>query len=131
MSGNALVAAAQLGARYLLTAGTGWRDVARRQLLPGPGRTGFLTARAAVDELTVPPGTYGQFAGFRVVTFTPDIAVLQMVSRFALTGRLQLTTTTVRWVGGDWRLELQPDGGSSPTAQQVPNLDGFVVWGGA
>jgi hypothetical protein len=25
---------------------------------------------------------------------------------------------------------LQPDGGSSPTAQAVPDLDGFVVWGG-
>ena len=128
---GALVAAAQLGARYLLTPGARWRDVARRQLLPGPGRTVFLTARAGVDELTVPPGTYGQLAGFRVVTFTPDIAVLQLVSRFALTGRLQLTTATLKWVGGDWRLELQPDGGSSPTAQQVPDLDGFVVWGGA
>ena len=128
---GALIAAAQLGTRSLLTPGQGWREVSGRQLLPGPGRAVFLAARATVDELTVPPGTYGQFAGFRVVTFTPDVAVLQLVSRFALTGRLQLTTTTVRWVGGDWRLELQPDGGSSPTAQAVPNLDGFVVWGGA
>ena len=43
----------------------------------------------------------------------------------------QVTTTTVKWVHGDWRLELQPDGGPSPTAQTVPDLDGFVVWGGA
>ena len=128
---GALIAAAQIGTRYLLTPGQGWRDVARLQLLPGTGRAVFLTARAGVDELTVPPGTYGQLAGFRVVTFTPDVAVLQLISRFALTGRLQLTTTTLKWVGGDWRLELQPDGGSSPTAQQVPDLDGFVVWGGA
>ena len=128
---GALIAAAQLGTRSLLTPGQGWREVTGRQLLPGVGRDTFVAARATVDELTVPPGTYGQFAGFRVVTFTPDVAVLQLVSRFALTGRLQLTTTTVRWVGGDWMLELQPDGGSSPTAQAVPNLDGFVVWGGA
>jgi hypothetical protein len=55
--------------------------------------------------------------------------VLQLVTRFPRTGGLQVTVTTVKWVGGDWRLELQPDGGTSPTAQTVPSLDGFVVWG--
>ena len=69
--------------------------------------------------------------GFRVVAFTPDVAVICFVSRFSLTGRLQATTTTLKWTGGDWQLELQPDGGLSPTALTVPDLDGFVVWGGA
>jgi hypothetical protein len=128
---GALIAAAQLGTRHLLTPGEGWREVTGRQVLPGAGREVFLAARAEVDDLDVPPGTYGQFAGFRVVAFTPDVAVIAFVSRFALTGRLQTTTTTVKWASGDWRLELQPDGGTSPTAQAVPDLDGFVVWGGA
>jgi hypothetical protein len=128
---GALIAAAQLGTRYLLTPGEGWREVADRQVLPGVGRDVFVAARAQVDDLEVPPGTYGQLAGFRMVTFTPDVAVISFVSRFSLTGQLQATTTTVKWTGGDWRLELQPDGGSSPTAQTVPDLDGFVVWGGA
>jgi hypothetical protein len=128
---GALIAAAQLGTRYLLTPGEGWRKVAARQVLPGVGRDAFVAARAEVDDLEVPPGTYGQLAGFRMVTFTPDVAVISFVSRFSLTGQLQATTTTVKWTGGDWRLELQPDGGSSPTAQTVPDLDGFVVWGGA
>jgi hypothetical protein len=128
---GALIAAAQLGTRYLLTSGDGWREVAERQVLPGVGREVFLAARAEVDDLDVPPGTYGQLAGFRVVAFTPDVAVICFVSRFSLTGQLQATTTTVKWTGGDWRLELQPDGGPSPTALTVPDLDGFVVWGGA
>jgi hypothetical protein len=128
---GALIAAAQLGTRYLLTPGEGWREIAARQVLPGVGREVFVAARAGVDDLDVPPGAYGQMAGFRVVAFTPDLAVIAFVSRFALTGHLQATTTTVKWVDGDWRLELQPDGGSSPTAQTVPDLDGFVVWGGA
>jgi hypothetical protein len=128
---GALIAAAQLGTRYLLTPGDGWREVAEQQVLPGVGRDVFLAARAQVDDLDVPPGTYGQLAGFRIVTFTPDVAVISFVSRFSLTGQLQVTTTTVKWTGGDWRLELQPDGGPSPTAQTVPDLDGFVVWGGA
>jgi len=128
---GALIAAAHLGTRYLLTPGNGWREVAERQVLPGVGREVFLAARGQVDDLDVPPGSYGQLAGFRIVTFTPDVAVISFVSRFSLTGQLQATTTTVKWTGGDWRLELQPDGGPSPTAQTVPDLDGFVVWGGA
>ena len=127
---GALIAAAQLATRYLLTPGSGWRDVVARQVLPGAGRDAYIRARAQV-EVNDPPGTYGQLAGFRIVAYTGDVAVIQQVSRFSYTGRLQVTTATVKWVGGDWRLELQPDGGSSPTAQSVPNLDGFVVWGGA
>jgi len=125
---GALLAAVQLGTRYLLTPGEGWREVLDRQVLPGAGRDAFAVNRAGVDP-QAPPGTYGQIAGFRVVAFTPDVAVVQLVSRFPTSGVLQVTTTTVRWVGGDWRLQLQPDGGTSPTAQAVPSLDGFVVWG--
>lgn len=127
---GALIAAAQLGTRYLLTPGSGWREVVARQVLPSTGREVYIQARAHV-QLNDPPGTYGQLAGFRIVAYTGDVAVIQEVSRFSFTGRLQVTTATVKWVGGDWRLELQPDGGNSPTAQAVPSLDGFVVWGGA
>lgn len=125
---GALLAAAHLGTRSLLTPGSGWLGVVEAQVLPGPGRDAFVAVREEVDKLD-PPGTYGQPAGFRFVAFTPDVAVLQEVSRFSLTGRLQVTTTTLRWVDGDWRLELQPDGSASPTAQSVQDLDGFVVWG--
>jgi hypothetical protein len=128
---GALIAAAQLGARYLLTPGDDWREVAERQVLPGVGREVFLAARAEVDDLDVQPGSYGQLAGFRILAFTPDVAVICFVSRFSLTGQLQATTTTLKWTVGDWHLELQPDGGLSPTALTVPDLDGFVVWGGA
>ncbi len=125
---GALLAAVQLGTRYLLTPGQGWREVLDRQVLPGAGRDAFARNRVGIDP-HAPPGTYGQIAGFRVVTFTPQVAVVQLVSRFPSSGVLQVTTTTVRWSGGNWRLQLQPDGGTSPTAQAVPSLDGFVVWG--
>ncbi len=125
---GALIAAAQLGTRYLLTPGDGWRELLERQVLPGVGRDTFARLRATVDE-DAPPGSYGQPAGFRFIAFTPDVAAIQFVSRFPTTGNLQVVVVTVKWVDGDWRLELQPDGGSSPTAQAVPDLDGFVVWG--
>ena len=82
-----------------------------------------------MDDTPDPPGTYGQTAGFRFVAFTPDVASIQLVTRFPTSGSLQIVTVTVKWVDGDWRLELQPDGGSSPTAQRISDLDGFVVWG--
>ena len=126
---GALVAAVQLSTRYLLTGGQGWRKVVSEQVVPGVGRDAYVAARARV-QLDDPPGSYGQIAGFRVLAFTPDVAVLQLVSRFPLSGRLQVTTTTLTWVSSDWRLVLQPDGGSSPTAQAAPGLDGFVAWGG-
>jgi hypothetical protein len=125
---GALIAAAQLGSRYLLTPGDGWREVLKRQVLPGTGRDVFTRLRATVDA-DDPPGTYGQPAGFRFVAFTPDVASIQLVSRFPTSGNLQVVTVTVKWAAGDWRLELQPDGGSSPTSQAVNDLDGFVVWG--
>jgi hypothetical protein len=125
---GALIAATQLGTRYLLTPGEGWREVLDRQVLPGLGRDVFARNRADVDA-DDPPGTYGQPAGFRFVAYTRDVASIQLVSRFPTTGNLQLVTVTVQWAGGDWRLRLQPDGGSSPTAQAVADLDGFVVWG--
>ena len=125
---GALLAAVQLGVRYLLTPGEGWREVLDRQVLPGAGRDAFARNRAGIDP-QAPPGTYGQIAAFRIVTFTPQVAVVQLVSRFPTSGVLQVSTTTVRWADGDWRLQLQPDGGTSPTAQAVPSLDGFILWG--
>lgn len=125
---GALLAAEQIGTRYLITPGDGWREVLDRQVLPGPGRDIFARVRATLGS-DDPPGTYGQPAGFRFVAFTPDVASIQLVTRFPTTGHLQVATLTVQWVDGDWRLLLQPDGSSSPTAQAVKDLSGFVVWG--
>lgn len=128
---GALLAAAQISTRSVVTSGDGWRDVVARQVLPGAGRDVYSRLRALVDA-DAPPGTYGQFAGFRIIASTPDVAVVQLVTRFGADASeaLQVMAVTVKWVEGDWRLELQPDGGISPTGQLVSDLDGFVVWGG-
>lgn len=128
---GALLAAAHLATRYLLTPSPGWRQVVARQVLPGPGRDAYVRLRATVDDVpdAANAGGQGQPAGFRVLAFTPDVAVVQEAIRFPRSGVLQVTSTTLRWAGGDWRLQLQPDGSTSPTAQQVADLDGFVLWG--
>ncbi len=126
---GALLAAAQIGARHLITPREGWRQVVQQQVVPGPGRDAFVRARAQVTTDQVPAGTYGQIAGFRFVTYSPDTAVIQLVTRFR-NGNLQVSTPTLRWVNGDWKLQLQPDGSASPTVQSVSSLAGFVPWGG-
>ncbi len=125
---GALIAAEQIDSRSFVTPRGGWRQVTEQQVLPGAGRTAFIAARAKVSD--EPPATgLGQTAGFRFVTYSPDVAVIEYASKFP-DGHLQATTSTVRWSAGDWRLELQPDGSTSPTVQPISELTGYVPWAG-
>jgi hypothetical protein len=124
---GALIAAWQLYVRHIFS--DDWRRITDEQVMPGPGRDAFTRKRATVTGDTSDPGTYGQVAGFKFVTYTKDTAVIQIVTRFT-DGTMQVGTETVIWSAGDWRLQLQPDGQDSPNFQQVQSLDGFVPWGG-
>jgi len=135
---GALLAAVQITARMLVAPGDGWRQVVLRQVLPGPGREAWLRVRGEAAEAI--PGTtadYAQVAGYRYVTWSPDVAVLQLVTRTAMADApdtLAVSTLTLCWTeaapgGADWRLELQPDGSPTPTKHQVPDLLRFVPWG--
>lgn len=125
---GALLAACQIDVRSLLAPGGAWRDVVARDVAAGPGRDQFLAIRSSVGD-GAPAGGFGQIAGFRFVDATNERAVIQLADRFT-DGAYQVTTLTVRWSGFDWQLVLQPDGSSSPTAQPVQNLDGFVPFDG-
>lgn len=125
---GALLAATQLPIRYLLA--DNWQPVVDEQVMPGKGRDAYVKMRSqSTDNSSSQPGDFGQIAGFHFVTYTPSVAVVQLVNRFS-DGTLQVTTETVDWSGGDWKLQLQPDGGTSPTAQQVSSLAGYSAWGG-
>ncbi len=126
---GALLAAAQIGDRYLISPIDDWRQVVQQQVVAGLGRDVYVQDRAKMTDISAPPGTYGQYAGFRFVTYAPVTAVIQYVTRFS-NGNLQVVTDTVHWVDGDWKLQLQPDGSTSPTAQSVNGLTGFVPWSG-
>ena len=125
---GALVAAQQIAARHLISPNGGWRTVTLAQVLPGTGRDRFLAARAAVSD-DPPAEGLAQLVAFRYVSWTRDQAVLQAVVRVPGRDGFQVTTSPVFWVDGDWRLQLQPDGGESPLATQVPTPTGFVLWG--
>jgi len=125
---GALLAAVQIAVRYVLAAG--WRAVLAQQVMPGPGATAYAAQRALDTNVsTSQPGQYGQIAGFQFVTYTPGVAVMQIVTRLP-SGALQVTAMTTQWTGTDWRLALHDDGSPGGNVQQVPSLDGFIPWGG-
>lgn len=124
---GALMAAAQIPIRKLVA--PDWRAVVKQQIVPGPGRDAYIEAREIVTDTSTSPGQFGQIAGFKFVNYSPQTATIQFVSRF-VSGTMQVTTSTVQWQDGDWKLVLQPDGSDSPTAQRVQSLSGYIPWGG-
>ncbi|WP_329167518.1 hypothetical protein OHB49_45615 (plasmid) [Streptomyces sp. NBC_01717] len=126
---GALFAGAQIGTRYAFT--KDWEKVVEKQTY-GDGKQVLLDKRRAYEATAEPvapvPGELGQFAGFQFVTYTPQTAVLQMVSRFEA-GTMQVSTVTLKWDTGrgDWLYEIPS---VTPPQKTVDTLDGYVVWGG-
>jgi hypothetical protein len=124
---GALFAAAQIGTRYAFA--ENWEEVVEKQTY-GDGKKTLLDKRSAYEKTAEPiapvPGELGQFTGFQFVTYTPQTAVLQMVSRFE-SGTLQVSTVTLQWNKGDWLYEIP-----AVTAPQktIDSLEGYVSWGG-
>jgi len=126
---GALLAAVQIGARKLLSPGDSWRQVVEQQVMPGPGRDRFVQLRSQITTDGTPDPRLGQIAGFRFIAYTPEIAVIQLATKFT-NGHMQVTTGSVQWSDGDWKEVLQPDSSESPTVQAVPDLTGLVAWSG-
>jgi hypothetical protein len=124
---GALIAAAQISARALLTPEEGWRVVVARQLVPNPGRDAFVRLLGALDTDEPPSVPYAQLAGFRFLAYDRQVAVISTVTRSA-NGVLHAGTDTLRWVEGDWKLEKPPNGLQQP--QVVRDLSGYVAWSG-
>lgn len=122
---GALLAGAQIQYRQLLA--PNWQQVSSQQVMPGPGRDAFTQARAQMPGSVEPaPGELAQLSGFRVLNYSPQMATIQYVSR-TVSGAQTVTTSTLQWDGGDWKLKL-PDGPS--TAQPLTSNTGVVPWGG-
>jgi hypothetical protein len=69
-----------------------------------------------------------QIAGFQLVSYTADAAVVDVVVK-AATGQLASTPVELAWERGDWRVRPAPDG-TLIRPQPVPDLTGYVAWAG-
>jgi len=123
---GALLATVQIAVRYALAAN--WQAVLDQQVMPGAGRNVYASERPGLN-MSARPGQYGQIAGFQFATYTPAVAVIQVVTQLP-DGTLASTTMTVDWSDDDWRLVLQSDGAPGPNVQQLTSLTGFIAWSG-
>ena len=124
---GALIASLQITSRYIVTPRAGWKTVTLEQVMPSPGRDRWINIRGAQDDAPPPQG-YAQPAGFRFVTYTPTLAVLQVVFQMR-NGAFSVNTATMAWDREDWRLVVQANGFPGPPAIRVPTLVGFVPFG--
>jgi hypothetical protein len=124
---GALIAMAQTVPRVEYT--DGWRQVVNRSVVPGPGQAALLRERTGGPTAPTGPGNIAQYAGFKIVTYSQDVAVFEIAVRVS-DGRFATSVCTVRWVGGDWKLELKPDGSTNSAPQVIDSLDSYVPWGG-
>lgn len=130
---GALVAAVQIDYRHLLA--PDWQAVTEAQVVAGAGRTAYVAVRTqASTASSLPPSTgtatpsLRQLAGFDMVSYSPSEAVVQVVT-VGTDASFLMVPLTVRWIGGDWQLQLTDQGGDGPEAEPLSTLAGFVTWG--
>lgn len=125
-STGALFADAQLSKRYLLS--PEWEQVLAKSVVPGPGVAAYRGSRAQFGStLTAPDGGWTQTAGFKFLAYNPAQAVIEFLNSTS-SGDYTVTVTTVRWLGGDWKLVLGTDGSASSTLTSTSSPNGFAVW---
>jgi hypothetical protein len=127
---GALIAAVQIQYRFLVS--NDWEPIVYRQMMPGPGRAVLVSLEktaAAIPGPPTPPGGYDQIAAFLFVTYTRQVAVIELVTQ-SDEGGMVVGTYSVEWSHGDWRLALQPDGHLTPAVQTVTSVVDYVMWGG-
>lgn len=118
---GALIAAAQIVHRLLLTPGPQWRRIAEKQLV-GPGRDDFIAALAGVNRAR-PQRELQSLAGFQFVSYTDQRAVITIVA--GQPGSYRAGTQVMVWRHGDWRLYAPVNANDG---HPVEDLSGYVVW---
>ena len=102
------------------------QQVLERQVITGPERDAQLESVQREPPAPAQPGSTGVVAGYRFIDYTQDRATIQIA--FAYGGELFVWTTALEWVGGDWKLNLDPAGGAVP-GQPLASLEGYTEWG--
>ena len=119
------MAAVQIGVR--LDRSKRWQRVLEQQVVAGEGKAAYARVRAA--HKVVPEGKAAQIAGFRIVSYTLQTAVVGTALRDPARGGRTARTTTVRW-DGDWKLVPTLEGSSGTDPHALDSLSDYVFWGG-
>jgi hypothetical protein len=106
-----------------------WRQVAEEQIVPGSAQQAYIQAGETETLPTLSPGEVVQPVGFEVVSYTPQEAIIMTLGTSGSSSYYQTDQRTLAWSGGDWKLQLEPDGRIGPDPQQISSANGFVLWG--
>ncbi|NEK96590.1 hypothetical protein GCU67_20825 [Modestobacter muralis] len=96
---------------------------------PGPGRDKLAGLLETDPTSVLGKGGY-QVAGFTFLSYTGDVAMLNLALDIAGTGQASLTAT-LEWSGDDWLLQLPADGEIGSSIKPLSSLAGYVPWSGA
>jgi hypothetical protein len=128
---------ALLAAAYLAyaTQGPDAATVLSRRTVVGPAQEAALAETEATPPAAFSVSDTGAISGFRFATsdvpqppsYSPETATIQVAGSGV--GINMYGTVTLRWVDGDWKLDLSA--GFPIPGQGVPSLTGFVPWGAA
>jgi len=124
---GALIAAAQLSMRVMLAPDTDWQRTVEAGTVPGKGREAWVKKRKSLHFGSNDPGRFAQFAGFQFVGYSPELAVINLVTGDATRG-YQSGTVTLVWRDSDWKVQQGPDGLTSTTVHPISDMSGFVPW---
>ncbi|WP_029212107.1 hypothetical protein [Arsenicicoccus bolidensis] len=123
---GALVAAANLLAMGSQAALLG-QKMTERSTVPGPGRDAALNQPPASADSS---GVRIQIAGYRVLKYDGLSAEIDVAMRTS-NGAVAAQALTLRWVDGDWKIQLAPTGDLPAPMTQLPSLAGYIMWSGA
>ncbi|MGY1438581.1 hypothetical protein [Streptomyces reniochalinae] len=109
---------------------TDWRTVAEQQLVAGEGRDAFISQRSSLGQSQTTDDDAGVPSGFFVGSFTKNTTQVRLLIKGA-SGGLGVATVSMRWSGGDWKVEPRSDGALFGTSDSGVNSNGFIKWGAA
>ncbi|MGW6945120.1 hypothetical protein ACWGF3_39750 [Streptomyces xanthophaeus] len=110
--------------------GPDWRKVVGQQVFPDAAKGVFEQGTAAnrSGKPDYPEKSNRMVpAGYKLVTFTPDTAVIDIAYRNP-GGTVTTVLMTARWHEGDWKQQMAPGGGVSDSVLSRFNTHGYILF---
>ncbi|MFF3415091.1 hypothetical protein ACFYW9_10360 [Streptomyces sp. NPDC002698] len=109
--------------------GSNWRTVTEQQVVSGQGREMFEFQRATVRSTDSQSSgtTVASYVGFSVASYTDTAATVRLLLKSAQ--GYAATDISLRWSGGDWKVQPDDNGSLHSPVSAVQSTSGFVLWG--